>query len=173
MVGMFPLHRGDAQRNRHPASYGAPMADGRAYELVRFQTRDGDETTVYLVRHPLARTRVRLACFVPPERLDHWCVATGHEEAMVAGFFVRDPYRPLGGGPHRRRTRTPRAGGGAVAVGAGVRPRGRRGLGDARAPRASAQPPVLERRPAGARIAARGCRPPSSGSGDAAGSWRA
>src|SRR5689334_12972519 len=72
------------------------MVDGRVYELLRFRTRDGDETTVYLVRHPVARTRVRVVCFTPPERLDHWCVATGHEEAMVAGFFMRDPYRPLG-----------------------------------------------------------------------------
>jgi hypothetical protein len=74
----------------------ARMGDGRAYELLRFRTRDGDETTVYLVRHPLARTRLGVACFTPPERLDHWCAATGHEEAMVAGFFLRDPYRPLG-----------------------------------------------------------------------------
>jgi hypothetical protein len=66
------------------------------YELLRFRTRDGDETTVYLVRHPIARTRVSVACFTPPERLDHWCVANGHQEAMVAGFFLRDPYRPLG-----------------------------------------------------------------------------
>jgi hypothetical protein len=72
------------------------MDDGRVYELLRFRTRDGEETTVYLVRHPVARTRVSVTCFAPPERLDHWCVATGHEEAMVAGFFVRDPYRPLG-----------------------------------------------------------------------------
>jgi hypothetical protein len=70
--------------------------DGRTYELLRFRTRDGDETTVYLVRHPIARTRVSLVCSTPPERLDHWCVATGHPEAIVAGFFVRDPYRPLG-----------------------------------------------------------------------------
>jgi Phosphodiester glycosidase len=48
------------------------------------------------VRHPIARTRVSVVCFTPPERLDHWCVATGHKEAMVAGFFVRDPYLPLG-----------------------------------------------------------------------------
>ncbi len=34
--------------------------------------------------------------FEEPQRLDHWCVANGHPEAMVAGFFVRDPYRPLG-----------------------------------------------------------------------------
>jgi hypothetical protein len=72
------------------------MHDGRAYELLRFRTRDGGETTVYLVRHPIARTRLGVTCFTPPERLDHWCVATGHPEAMVAGFFVREPYRPLG-----------------------------------------------------------------------------
>jgi len=72
------------------------MDDGRTYELLRLRTRDGDETTVYVVRHPVARTRVTVACFTPPERLDHWCVATGHEEAMVAGFFLRDPHRPLG-----------------------------------------------------------------------------
>jgi hypothetical protein len=72
------------------------MTDGVAYELLRFRTRDGDETTVYLTRHPLARTRVSLVCFEEPERLDHWCAAQGRPEAIVAGFFVRDPYRPLG-----------------------------------------------------------------------------
>jgi phosphodiester glycosidase len=69
---------------------------GIAYELLRFRTRDGDETTVYLTRHPLAATRLSLVCFPEPTRLDHWCAAEGHPEAIVAGFFVRDPYRPLG-----------------------------------------------------------------------------
>jgi hypothetical protein len=72
------------------------MNDGRTFELLRFGTRDGGDTTVYVVHHPLARTRVTVACFTPPERLDHWCAATGHREAIVAGFFLRDPYRPLG-----------------------------------------------------------------------------
>jgi hypothetical protein len=72
------------------------MADGVAYELLRFGTRDGDETTVYLTRHPLASTRVSVVCFGEPTRLDHWCAAEGQPEAIVAGFFVRDPYRPLG-----------------------------------------------------------------------------
>jgi hypothetical protein len=72
------------------------MADDVAYELLRFRTRDGDETTVYLTRHPLAATRVSVVCFPEPTRLDRWCAATGHPEAIVAGFFVRDPYRPLG-----------------------------------------------------------------------------
>ena len=73
-----------------------PASDGVAYELLRFRTRDGDETTVYLVRHPRRTTRVALHCFAEPTRLDQWCAAEGHPEAIVAGFFVRDPYRPLG-----------------------------------------------------------------------------
>ena len=66
------------------------------YELLRFRTRDGGDTTVYLVRHPLAETRVSVQLFPEPARLDHWCRAEGVDEALVAGFFVRDPYRPLG-----------------------------------------------------------------------------
>lgn len=72
------------------------MPDGIAYELLRMRTRDGEETTVYLVRHPLETTRVSLVCFAEPTRLDVWCAAEGRPEALVAGFFVRDPYRPLG-----------------------------------------------------------------------------
>ncbi len=67
-----------------------------AYELLRVRTRDGQETTVYLVRHPRAATRVSVVHFPVPERLDRWCAAAGHPEAIVAGFFLRDPYRPLG-----------------------------------------------------------------------------
>jgi hypothetical protein len=72
------------------------MADDIAYELLRMRTREGPETTVYVVRHPLPATRASVVHFAEPARLDHWCAATGHPEAMVAGFFVRDPYRPLG-----------------------------------------------------------------------------
>jgi Phosphodiester glycosidase len=74
----------------------AAMADGIEYELLRLRTRNGDETTVYLTRHPLRSTRVSVMCFDEPARLDHWCVSNGRPEAIVAGFFVRDPYRPLG-----------------------------------------------------------------------------
>jgi hypothetical protein len=66
------------------------------YELTRIRLSDGRETTVYLVRHPIATTEVRVVCFPEPQRLDHWCTAHDHSEAIVAGFFVRDPYRPLG-----------------------------------------------------------------------------
>jgi hypothetical protein len=45
----------------------------------------------------LASTRLRVVNFgAEPVRLDHWCRAEGHDEALVAGFFMRDPYRPLG-----------------------------------------------------------------------------
>ena len=66
------------------------------YELTRIRLSDGWETTVYLVRHPLPETSVRVVWFGEPRRLDHWCAATEHPEAIVAGFFLRDPYRPLG-----------------------------------------------------------------------------
>lgn len=72
------------------------MSDGIAYELLRVRTGAGEETTVYLVRHPAASTRVSVVCFEQATRLDHWCAASGNPEAIVAGFFLRDPYRPLG-----------------------------------------------------------------------------
>lgn len=72
------------------------MNDGIAYELLRIRLRDGEETTVYLVRHPRRSTRVRVVHFPEPTRLDHWCAETGEPEAIVGGFFLRDPYRPLG-----------------------------------------------------------------------------
>jgi hypothetical protein len=66
------------------------------YDLMRARLRDGRETTVYLVRHPRARTRVRVIHFPEPRRLDVWCREQDRPEAIVAGFFVRDPFRPLG-----------------------------------------------------------------------------
>lgn len=71
-------------------------ADERRYELSRIGLADGSETTVYVVIHPRHATRVRVACFEEPQRLDHWCAASGRPEAIVAGFFVRNPWRPLG-----------------------------------------------------------------------------
>jgi hypothetical protein len=73
-----------------------PTADGLEYELTRVRLSDGWETTVYLVRYPLANTSVRVVCFPDSERLDQWCAAHEQPEAIVAGFFLRDPYRPLG-----------------------------------------------------------------------------
>jgi len=66
------------------------------FELLRVPLADGAGTTVYAVLHPLAELRPRLAVFTPARRLDSWCKRTGQAEAMTAGFFVRDPHRPLG-----------------------------------------------------------------------------
>jgi Phosphodiester glycosidase len=72
------------------------MPAAARYELSRIRLADGGETTVYVVVHPRPATRVRVACFEEPQRLDHWCAANGRPEAIVAGFFLRDPWRPLG-----------------------------------------------------------------------------
>ena len=72
------------------------MSDGIEYELLRISLSDAAETTVYLVRHPLDTTAVRVVHFPEPTRLDHWCAGNDRPEAVVGGFFLRDPYRPLG-----------------------------------------------------------------------------
>jgi Phosphodiester glycosidase len=72
------------------------MEAAGSYELTRARLRDGSETTVYVVRYPRASTTVRVICFDEPRRLDVWCAQRGHPDGVVAGFFVRDPYRPLG-----------------------------------------------------------------------------
>jgi Phosphodiester glycosidase len=72
------------------------MGDGIEYLLWRQTLADGEVTTVYGVRHPIRSTRVRVVYFPCPEHLDVWCRRNGIEEAVVGGFFVRDPYRPLG-----------------------------------------------------------------------------
>ena len=72
------------------------MGDGISYELARVSLGDGEATTVYLVRHPLDSTSARVICFPEPRRLDHWCAAHDQPEAIVAGFFLREPDRPLG-----------------------------------------------------------------------------
>ena len=66
------------------------------YLLWRHALEDGETTTIYAVRHPSRDTRVRVHFFARPRRLDVWCRSAGVEEAVVGGFFVRDPYRPLG-----------------------------------------------------------------------------
>jgi len=51
---------------------------------------------LYAVRHPRRSTRARVVHFPRPERLDVWSRKNAVEEAVVGGFFLRDPYRPLG-----------------------------------------------------------------------------
>jgi hypothetical protein len=74
----------------------SPSQDGLEYLLWRHALEDGEVTTVYAVRYPIRATRVRVVYFPRPEHLDVWCRRNGIEEAVVGGFFVRDPYRPLG-----------------------------------------------------------------------------
>jgi hypothetical protein len=66
------------------------------YLLWRHELDDGETTTVYAVRHAAPATRVRVLHFPRTRRLDVWCRSAGVEEAVVGGFFMRDPYRPLG-----------------------------------------------------------------------------
>ena len=80
------------------------MGDGIEYLLWRHALADGEVTTLYAVRYPRRSTRARVVHFPRTERLDVWCRRNGVEEAVVAGFFLRDPYRALGelwidGGP--------------------------------------------------------------------------
>jgi hypothetical protein len=70
--------------------------DGIEYLLWRQALADGEVTTLYAVRYPRRSTRVRVVYFPRPEHLDVWCRKNGVEEAVVGGFFLRDPYRPLG-----------------------------------------------------------------------------
>jgi hypothetical protein len=66
------------------------------YLLWRHTLDDGEQTTLYAVRYPIGSTRVRVVQFTGAHRLDLWCAMNGATEAIVGGFFVRDPYRPLG-----------------------------------------------------------------------------
>jgi hypothetical protein len=74
----------------------AAARDGVEYLLWRHALADGEVTTLYAVRYPRRSTRARIVYFPRPERLDVWCRRNGVEEAVVGGFFLRDPYRPLG-----------------------------------------------------------------------------
>jgi Phosphodiester glycosidase len=70
--------------------------DGIEYLLWRHALDDGDVTTIYAVRYPRRSMRIRVVYFPRTEHLDVWCRAHGAGEAVVGGFFLRDPYRPLG-----------------------------------------------------------------------------
>ena len=51
---------------------------------------------MYAVRYPARSTKARVVYFPRTEHLDVWCSENGVEEGVVGGFFLRDPYRPLG-----------------------------------------------------------------------------
>jgi exopolysaccharide biosynthesis protein len=79
-----------------PPRSTAPARDGIEYLLWRHALADGEVTTLYAVRYPRRHTRARVVYFPRTEHLDVWCRRSGVEEAIVGGFFLRDPYRPLG-----------------------------------------------------------------------------
>ena len=72
------------------------MAEGVEYLLWRHELADGRVTTLYAIRHQVASTRTRIVHFPGTERLDAWCAAHDVDDAIIGGFFLRDPYRPLG-----------------------------------------------------------------------------
>ncbi|HEX5620290.1 MAG TPA: hypothetical protein VFX51_17855, partial [Solirubrobacteraceae bacterium] len=67
-----------------------------AYSLRRDRLSDGEETTVYVVGHPLADVKPRICLFRQPRRLDWYCAKNRIDEAVVGGFYRREPFRPLG-----------------------------------------------------------------------------
>jgi hypothetical protein len=73
-----------------------PSRDGIEYLLWRHALPDGEVTTMYAVRYPRRATQAGVVHFPRIQHLDVWCRANDVEEAVVGGFFLRDPYRPLG-----------------------------------------------------------------------------
>jgi Phosphodiester glycosidase len=70
--------------------------DGVRFDVFRRRLGDGGATTVYVVRYPRARTRLRVHHFPRLERLQHWCRHTRVREAIAGGFFVRPRGPALG-----------------------------------------------------------------------------
>jgi hypothetical protein len=67
-----------------------------AYSLRRDVLHDGEETTVYVVGHPLDSVSPRICLFRQPRRLDWYCAKNRIDEAVVGGFYRREPFRTLG-----------------------------------------------------------------------------
>ena len=72
------------------------MPEGAVYTLRRDRLADGVETTVYVVRYRREGLSVGVELFRQPRRLDHWCSKHEVGEAVVGGFYLREPFRPLG-----------------------------------------------------------------------------
>jgi Phosphodiester glycosidase len=73
-----------------------PASGATTYRLQRHRLADGHDTTTYVVSYALGGLGVRVQHFRQPRRLDYWCAKHGVGEAIVGGFYVRDPFRPLG-----------------------------------------------------------------------------
>jgi hypothetical protein len=65
-------------------------------DRLRLTLADGAQTTLHVVRHPLATTEVRVRRLAGRQRLAPWCARHGIEEALVGGFYTRPDGLPLG-----------------------------------------------------------------------------
>lgn len=83
----MPARREPAPRTERPPEH---------LERLRLTLADGAATTVYVARHPLPETRVRVVRLAHPEPLAAWCRTSRVDEALVGGFFVRPHGEPLG-----------------------------------------------------------------------------
>jgi hypothetical protein len=65
------------------------QAASPAPDQVRLKLDDGSQTTTYVVRYPLATTRLRVRRIPGLMPLQVWCTESGVDEALVGGFYVR------------------------------------------------------------------------------------
>ena len=72
-----------------------PPRTGRV-RSARLELADGARTMAHVACYDAERTELRVAVLRGQARLEAWCAARGHEEALVGGFFVRPDGLPLG-----------------------------------------------------------------------------
>jgi hypothetical protein len=58
---------------------------------MRVTLDDGAATTLHVAEYPLAETALRVELLPGPMTLQAWCRVHGIKEALVGGFYVRDP----------------------------------------------------------------------------------
>jgi hypothetical protein len=77
-----------------------PAAGDRAspphLRALRLRLADGAWTTLHAASYESARTELRVVRFARPTPLEAWCAASGTDDAIVGGFFVRATGLPLG-----------------------------------------------------------------------------
>jgi hypothetical protein len=85
-----------ARRLLRPLPAPGPAAPPPHARTLRLRLAGGAWTSLHVVRHDPARTRVRVVRFARPTPLAAWCAEKGFAEALVGGFFVRASGEPLG-----------------------------------------------------------------------------
>jgi hypothetical protein len=76
-----------------PLTRAAPSGSLRR---ARVTLADGARTTVYVARHDLRNTEVRVAVLPGQQTLESYCVRRAISDALVGGFFTRPAGLPLG-----------------------------------------------------------------------------